>query len=144
MPISFGAGSDSQNTSSGSLTADSNETYTRLSQYNSTWYPEYTDENTFTVTSTKNVITSQDHPNLSQETNSQYIPFVMPRFYDGIDLTNMTIQIHFVNANNDDFIANPVNVEASENHIRFGWLVDERATVAAGKLQFEIKIFGVT
>lgn len=68
----------------------------------------------------------------------------MPRFYDGIDLTNMTIQIHFVNANNDDFIANPVNVEASENHIRFGWLVDERATVAAGKLQFEIKIFGVT
>ena len=68
----------------------------------------------------------------------------MPRYYDGIDLTSMTIQIHFVNANNDDFVANPVNVEASKEHIRFGWLVDERATVAAGKLQFEIKIFGTT
>ena len=50
MPISFGAGSDGQNTSSGTLTTDANETYTRLTQYNSTWYPEYKDENTFTVT----------------------------------------------------------------------------------------------
>ena len=50
MPISFRAGSDNQNPSSGSVTSDANETYTRLNQYNSTWYPEYTDENTFTVT----------------------------------------------------------------------------------------------
>ena len=31
------------------------------------------------------------------EANSQYIPFLMDRYYDGVDLTTKIIQIHYVN-----------------------------------------------
>jgi len=74
------------------------------------------------------------------------MPFIMPRHYDNIDLasTSKTIEIHYVNANNEDYYVNPVNVEASDHYIRFGWLVDSNATAYAGTLAFEIRAYGTT
>ena len=66
----------------------------------------------------------------------------MPRYYDGIDLSQMIIQIHFVNPKGDEFYVSPVNVTANSEKIRFGWLVDATATAFEGKLQFEIKATG--
>lgn len=40
--------------------------------------------------------------NLTQEDNSQFIPFEMPRYYDGVDLMQMLIQVHYVNKNKED------------------------------------------
>jgi len=90
------------------------------------------------------VVLSGDQPHLTQETNSQYMPFIMPRFYDNIDLVAKTIEIHYVNANNEDYFVPPINVEASEHYIRFGWLVDSNATAYAGTLAFEIRAYGTT
>ena len=66
----------------------------------------------------------------------------MPRYYDGIDLADMIIQIHFVNANDEEYYASPINVKASTDKLRFGWLVDQRVTAYVGKVKFEIYISG--
>lgn len=119
----------------------SSETFVRSSGY--TWYDSYYDEDYSTVDSLKNVKVNANQVNITQEENSQVIPFLLNRYYDGVDLTTMNFQIYFVNANNDTGISIPINFEYSESHIRFYWLIDNVATVAKGRLSFEIQATGV-
>ena len=67
-----------------------------------TWISDY-DDNVFSTISGEldiNIVSSQ--ANVTQGNNSQVIPFEMPRYYDGIDLMQMTIQIHSLNGNNEE------------------------------------------
>lgn len=116
------------------------ETYVRNTNY--LWYDDYSDDNISIIDEKKNITVNQDQINLTQEANSQFIPFRMSRYYDGFDLVKTTIVIHFVNKNNYEDYDSPVNVSYSDNYIKFAWLVDERATAVAGKLKFEIKAMG--
>ena len=61
-----------------------------------TQYSQYTDDKYSMVDTNKNITMDSSQINITQEKNSQYIPFQMPRFYDGIDLSarEMTISIH--------------------------------------------------
>ena len=95
-----------------------------------------------TVDSSKEIILNQNQVNITQENNSQIIPFEMPRYYDGVDLMTMTIQIHYVNANNAENYAAPINVSYSAEKIRFYWMVSDYATVKDGVLKFEIMATG--
>ena len=61
------------------------------------YYPEYSDENISEIDDEKNITLDPHQINLTQESSSQYIPFKMPRFYDGYDLVNATLIVHFVN-----------------------------------------------
>lgn len=106
------------------------------------WYNEYSDDKVSTIDNLKNITVDSSQINLTQEENSQYVPFEMERYYDGIDLMEMTIQIHYVNANKDEEYCAPINVQSSSNKIRFGWLVPSGATVTAGELTFEIIAHG--
>lgn len=58
------------------------------------------------------------------------------------DLMGMTIQIHYVNANNAENYAAPINVSYSDDKIRFYWMVSDYATVKDGVLKFEIMATG--
>ncbi len=102
------------------------------------WYSQYSDDKFCVVDDKKNVQLHPDQLNITQEENSQVIPFELNRYYDGVDLTTMAFQVHYVNANNDDGYSNPINVMVSENKIRFYWLVDGGATVHDGQISFEI------
>ena len=51
------------------------------------WYDEYTDDKVSTIDKNKNINLDASQINITQETNSQFIPFEMPRYYDGFDLT---------------------------------------------------------
>ena len=144
MAISFGAASSPVIQVANLTDILEGETFIPVIKYNSDAYQEYQDDKYQTVSETKNVVLSGDQPHLTQETNSQYMPFIMPRFYDNIDLVAKTIEIHYVNANNEDYFVPPINVEASEHYIRFGWLVDSNATAYAGTLAFEIRAYGTT
>ena len=107
-----------------------------------TWYENYTDDKYSIVDENKDIQLDDSQINITQENNSQVIPFEMPRFYDGIDLMDMTIQMHYLNANKEENYSSPINVSFSADKIRFYWLVSNDATAKEGELQFEIMASG--
>ena len=121
--------------------ADNNDEFTVSEKY--LWYSDYSDNDFSEVDSSKNINVSQNQINLTQESNSQFIPFRMNRFYDGMDLMKMTLLIHFVTAQKYENNASPINVQYSSDKITFGWLVSKEATAHAGDLTFEIQAIGV-
>lgn len=119
---------------------DDTESWTRSDKY--LWYDEYYDNEISTIDNVKNITVNQNQINITQESNSQFIPFRMPRYYDGVDLMNMNILIHFVTSAKFEDYASPINVSYSESKIQFGWLVSKNATSSKGDLLFEIHAVG--
>lgn len=117
------------------------ENFTKSDKYE--WYDNYHDENFSIINQDKSISVDSSQINLTQETNSQFIPFELPRYYDGIDLMEMSFRIHYVNADKNEYYSTPINVTYSDTSIRFGWLVDNYATAIEGLLQFEITANGV-
>lgn len=107
------------------------------------YYSEYADSNVSVVDEDKNIVVNNKQINITQEINSQFIPFIMNRYYDGVDLSEKTIIISFKNKENNIDFAAPVNVSYSEDKIKFAWLVDARVTAVEGEIQFEIQAVGV-
>lgn len=101
-------------------------------------YNNYSDDKYSSIDAQKNITVDSSQINITQEQNSQYIPFEMPRYYDGIDLMEMTIQFHYVNKENEESYSNPVNVSFNAEKIRFAWLIDEHVTNIEGEVTFEI------
>lgn len=106
------------------------------------WYNNYRDDDFSTVDSLKNIKISPNQINLTQEENSQVIPFMLDRYYDGIDLTSMTFRINFVNQNGDGSFDYPVNFMYSDDKIKFYFKVPAEATAIKGKLRMEIYASG--
>ncbi len=106
-------------------------------------YNQYTDSNYSTVDNLKNVTVDANQINITQETNSQYIPFLIPRYWDGIDLLPMFIQFNYSNKNGTGGISNAVNVRYNSDTIICAWLIDENVTAVAGDVTFEITATGV-
>lgn len=105
-------------------------------------YSKYTDDNISEIDNLKNISVDETQINITQENNSQYIPFRVSRYWDGIDLLPMTIKIHYENSKGDSGIVDAVNVSYNDNFIKFGWLVDENATAVSGAVKFEITAIG--
>ena len=114
------------------------ETYTLCTDGRYLIYSEYADTNYSNIDLSRNITVDSAQLNLTQEENSQYIPFRMPRFWDGIDLMEMMIQIHYVNKDKKEDFVTPVNVACSEQSIVFGWLVNGSVTAVAGEIIFEL------
>ena len=58
-------------------------------------YANFSDDNISTVDDVKDISLNKKQLNITQEENSQYIPFEMPRYYDGFDLVDTAISIHY-------------------------------------------------
>ena len=106
------------------------------------YYSSFSDDNISIISNEKDINLDSKQFNITQEENSQYIPFEMPRYYDGFDLVNTAISIHYETKSGRHGASKPVNVTFNDEKIRFGWLVDAGATVDAGKLKFEIHAYG--
>ena len=106
------------------------------------WFRDYADNNISHIDENKDISVNDAQINISQESNSQFIPFEMDRRYDGIDLKDMALSIHFTTSDEQHFASVPVNVEYSDSKIRFAWLVDTNATHIDGNLKFEIHADG--
>ena len=108
------------------------------------YYPNhYVDDKMSYVDDSKNIIVNDKQHNVTQENNSQCIPFEIDRYYDGVDLSKMKFSIHYVNSKNKEGVAIPINFGCSENKIRFGWLLDNSVTYVDGDVSFEIVAGGV-
>jgi len=128
------------NDDSGTIAAYSGEMWTRDNSYR--WFDDYVDDKISYIDENKNITIDPSQVNISQEINSQFIPFEMMQKYDGIDLSGMTISIHYTRKDGTHGESSPVNVEHSGEKIRFVWLVDEQATCVVGNLKFEIHADG--
>ena len=106
------------------------------------YYSEYHDDAISVVDGLKYIVMDDSQVNISQEANSQYVPFEMSRYYDGFDLTTTTISFFFVDAAGVDGTDDPVNVYYNSEKIRFAWLLDARVTSTVGTVQFEIHATG--
>lgn len=106
-------------------------------------YQNYSDNRYSTVDNLKNIEIHPEQINITQESNSQYIPFRIPRYWDGIDLMNMLIQIRYENVKKQGQISNVVNVACNTEHITFGWLIDSNVTVEVGNIAFEVMATGI-
>ena len=105
-------------------------------------YSSFSDDNISIINDEKDINLDGKQFNITQEENSQYIPFEMPRYYDGFDLVDTAISIHYTTKSGYHGASKPVNVTYNDEKIRFGWLVDAGATVDAGTLKFEIHAYG--
>ena len=106
------------------------------------YYSSFSDENISIINDTKDINLDGKQFNITQEENSQYIPFEMPRYYDGFDLVDTAISIHYNTKNGRHGAVKPVNVTFNNEKIRFAWLVDSGATIDVGTLEFEIHAYG--
>ena len=105
-------------------------------------YSAFYDENVSVVDDVKDITLNKKQLNITQEENSQYVPFEMPRYYDGFDLVDAVISIHYKTRNERHGASKPINVTYNDEKIRFGWLIDAGATIDVGVLEFEIHAYG--
>lgn len=117
-------------------------------EYNKNYlvFDVFSDESLSAIDLNKNVSLQSNQLNLTQEKNSQYVPFSLNRKADGYDLYNGVIWI-VTNAGTKDnekgaYAVAPVNVYATEDKIYFGWLIDEWITRKSGQVLFEIHVHG--
>ena len=118
------------------------ENWQRHPNPNYVFYDDFSDDNISTISNNKDINLDSSQFNITQEENSQYIPFEMPRYYDGFDLVDTVISIHYTTKSGRHGASKPVNVFYNNEKIRFGWLVDAGATLDAGTLAFEIHAYG--
>lgn len=115
--------------------------WTKSDKYD--WYDEYYDDKISTVDKNKNITVDASQINISQEENSQFIPFEMPRYYDGFDLMNTELWFYYKTSDGIVGSTRAINVSYDTATIRLGWLIDAQATHIAGALKFEIRAIGV-
>lgn len=103
----------------------------------------YTDDMIFEIDyATKKVQKISGQTLISGENNSQFIRFVMDRYYDGVDLSTKNIQIIYLTEEKYSDVNAAVCVERSEDQIRFGWLVPAGACYEVGTTTFSIEFVG--
>ena len=105
-------------------------------------YTEYADSKFSTIDENKNITMDPSQINLTQEDNSQYVPFKMFRRYDGIDQLNMTLLMHAVTPSGADAYATPVNMQYDDDYLYFGIIIPGTICAEAGTVQFEIQALG--
>lgn len=105
-------------------------------------YTEYYDPNFSIIDENKNITLDSSQINLTQEENSQYIPFKMFRRYDNIDQLNMTLLMHCVTTLGGDVYVTPVNVQYDDSYLYFGVIIPASVCATKGEVLFEIQSIG--
>lgn len=76
------------------------------------------------------------------ESYSQYISFMMDRYYDGVDITTKSIWIHYELADGSGSESSPINVYYNDSNVRFGWIIPDQATQQAGDIKIGVWVTG--
>ena len=74
------------------------------------YYSVFSDNNISNISDEKEISLNKKQINITQEENSQFIPFEMSRYYDNYDLTNAVISIHYETKNGVHGHSKAVNV----------------------------------
>ena len=117
------------------------EVYEYMGGYDNT--NKYADDMIFEVSSDdKSISVIKGQTLISGERNSQYIAFRMPRYYDGIDLSEKNIEVIYVTELGFSDINKVINVRRNDDFLLFGWVVPGEALQDPGTLSFCIEFAG--
>lgn len=118
-----------------------NEVYEYMDGYDNS--NSYSDDMIFEVSKEdKSISVIRKQTLISGERNSQYIAFQMPRYYDGIDLSEKNIEVIYVTETGISDINKVINVRRNEEYLLFGWVVPGGALQDPGTLSFCIEFAG--
>ena len=106
------------------------------------WYDCYYDEAYSYIDENKNIKIDNGQINITNESYAQFIPFEMKRYYDGIDLSQMTISMIYITQDGYNGEAEIVNMQYGTDSVRFAWLIDEKVTHVSGNIRFEVQARG--
>ena len=106
------------------------------------WYDCYYDEAYSYIDENKNIKIDNGQINITNESYAQFIPFEMNRYYDGIDLSQMTISMIYITQDGYNGEAEIVNMQYGTDSIRFAWLIDDKVTHVSGNIRFEVQARG--
>lgn len=120
--------------------ADPSKVWVRHEDYR--WFNDFSDDRISEVDDNRSINVHISQIGISQEVNSQFVPFEMNRFWDNIDLTEMLLTFHYTTFDKYHGESKAVNVEYTDDKIRLAWLVDEKVTHTAGGILFEIHADG--
>ena len=116
------------------------ETWTAIAGYTTA---DYTDTMVFEVDyDSKKLQKISGQTLVAGEENSQYIRFTMPRFWDGIDISDKSIKVVYQLTDQYFGKSDVINGEMTEDAVRFGWVVPKTACCITGTLLFVIVVSG--
>lgn len=121
------------------INATSDEGYTYVDGYER--YDEYTETQEIVVLD-RDVGDISEQISIKGESLSQYILFKINRYYDGIDLTEKKIRIHYELSDGAGSEDDAINVRYNDTDIKFGWAIPEYATRNAGTIKVFIWVYG--
>ena len=102
---------------------------------------DYTDTAIFQVDSdTKKIALITGQPIVAGEGNSQYMRFILDRYWDGIDIKDKAFYVEYALAGTYYGKTAAVNAEYTTEQIRFGWVVPKEACCISGTLMFILRI----
>ena len=102
---------------------------------------DYTDTAVFEINpDTKQIALITGQALVAGEKDSQYISFLMPRYWDGIDISDKSFTIEYALAGTYYGTSEAVNAEMTTEQVRFGWIVPETACAISGTLLFVLKV----
>ena len=114
------------------------DTWTAISGYTP---QDYTDTAVFEVNSdTKKIALITGQALVAGEENSQYIKFVLDRYWDGIDIKDKAFYVEYALAGTYYGKTAAVNAEYTTEQVRFGWIVPKEACCISGTLLFVLRI----
>lgn len=91
----------------------------------------------------KEVFLNENQINIYNEDSSQYINFIMPRYYDGVDLSTKTCRIHWYSPENNVADYDPAqSLQTVGDNITFTWLIKNSLTQYVGEIQFVVEFIG--
>ena len=108
----------------------------------SSYYDLYDDEEFWLIDRDKNITAPKEVTIMQGETGSQYIPFKIDRYQDGIDLAEMQWTIIW-NTENDGDSCLAVNSYMNSDYVVFAWLIDGKVTNEPGEVAFQIQGTGL-
>lgn len=113
--------------------AQANEEWTKLPDYKEK--DVYSDMDYTVDLQNKTIQSLEDNVSTLGEQNSQYISFMLDRFYDGVDLKDMKFRVQYELADGIGSVDNLVNGYYNEEYLKFGWVVPIEATQFSGTIK---------
>ncbi len=68
------------------------------------------------------------------------VNFMMPRYYNGLDMSTFVTRIMFINARGVKSFYTVTDVTVENDHLLFTWLVGEDVAVEAGNVEFSVNM----
>lgn len=72
--------------------------------------------------------------------NSRKIHFIMPRYFDGIDLSTKDIYVKYTNSNNVTGYEDILNLIVTDDTLEYDWLISGSVTAIEGQVDIQVEI----